>query len=320
MKTYRIPHTNLDVSRIACGCMNLSRAGDDGAITAAEISATLGLVETALEQGISLFDHADIYAHGKCEQLFGEAMRRIPGLRDRIVLQSKCGIRVAGDPETGSPARYDFSRGHIVRSVEGTLKRLDTDRLDVLLLHRPDPLMEPDEVARAFDHLQESGKVLHFGVSNHNASQISLLQEHLEQPLVVNQVELSLLHHQMISDGILFNQPGDTGAGRTLDFCREYGIMVQAWSPLAGGRLFAGAVAEDFLPASELVAQLAEAKKAAPEAILLAWLLKHPAGIQPIVGTTQPDRLVVCCQADTVELSREEWYALLAAARGVGAS
>lgn len=298
--------------------MRLSRAGDDSAITAAEISATLKLVETALEQGITLFDHADIYAHGKSEQLFGEALRQIPELRGRIVLQSKCGIRVAGDPGADSPARYDFSRGHLVRSVEGILKRLDTDHLDVLLLHRPDALMEPAEVARAFDHLQGSGKVLNFGVSNHNATQISLLQECLEQPLVVNQVELSLLHHPLISDGLLFNQPGDTGAGRTLDYCREYGILVQAWSPLAGGRLFADAVAKDLLPAAGLVAQLAETKGVAPEAILLAWLLKHPAGIQPIIGTTNPDRLVASCQADTIELSREEWYALLAAARGAG--
>ena len=318
MKTCRIPHTELDVPRIAYGCMRLSRAWDDTAITAAEISATLKLVETALEQGIALFDHADIYSRGKSERLFGEALRRIPELRGRIVLQSKCGIRVAGDPEAGSPARYDFSRGHLVRSVEGILKRLDTDHLDVLLLHRPDPLMEPDEVARAFDHLQDSGKVLHFGVSNHNAAQISLLQEHLEQPLVVNQVELSLLHHHLISDGILFNQPGDTGAGRTLDYCREYGLLVQAWSPLAAGRLFAGTPAKELRPAAELVVRLAEAKDVAPEAILLAWLLKHPAGIQPIVGTTQQDRLVACCQADTVELSREEWYALLAAAIALG--
>lgn len=318
MKTLRIPHTEHEVSRIACGCMRLSRAGDDSAITAAEISATLKLVETALEQGITLFDHADIYARGKSEQLFGEALRQIPELRGRIVLQSKCGIRVAGDPGADSPARYDFSRGHIVRSVEGTLKRLDTDHLDILLLHRPDALMEPAEVARAFDHLQDSGKVLNFGVSNHNATQISLLQEHLEQPLVVNQVELSLLHHPLISDGLLFNQPGDTGAGRTLDYCREYGILVQAWSPLAGGRLFADAVAKNLLPAAGLVAQLAETKGVAPEAILLAWLLKHPGGIQPIIGTTNPDRLVASCQADTVELSREEWYALLAAARGAG--
>jgi predicted oxidoreductase len=319
MKTLRIPHADdLQVSRIGCGCMHLSRAWDDTAITAAEISTTLKLVETALEQGVTLFDHADIYARGKSEQLFGEALRQIPELRGRIVLQSKCGIRVAGDPGAHSPARYDFSRGHIVRSVEGTLKRLDTDHLDVLLLHRPDPLMDPAEVARAFDQLQSSGKVLHFGVSNHNAAQISLLQEHLEQPLVVNQVELSLLHHQLISDGLLFNQPGETGVGRTLDYCREYGILVQAWSPLAGGRLFADAPGKELRPAAELVAQLAEAKQVAAEAILLAWLLKHPAGIQPILGTTNPVRFIASCQADAIELDREEWYALLAAVRGVG--
>ena len=317
MKTLRIPHTELEVSRIACGCMNLSRAWDDGAITAAETRAALALVEAALEHGITLFDHADIYARGKSEQLFGEALRQMPELRSRIVLQSKCGIRLAGDP-ADSPQRYDFSRGHLVRSVEGTLKRLDTDHLDLLLLHRPDPLAEPDEVARAFGQLQDSGKVLHFGVSNHNAAQISLLQENLEQPLVVNQVELSLLHHQLISDGILFNLPGDTGAGRTLDYCREYGILVQAWSPLAGGKLFAGTPAKELRPAAELVARMAETKDVAAEAILLAWLLKHPAGIQPIVGTTNPERLVASCRADAVELSREEWYALLAAVRGIG--
>ena len=310
MKTLRIPHTELEVSRIACGCMNLSRAWDDGAITAAEIRATLALVEAALEHGITLFDHADIYARGKSEQLFGEALRQMPELRSRIVLQSKCGIRLAGDPAADSPQRYDFSRGHLVRSVEGTLKRLDTDHLDLLLLHRPDPLAEPDEVARAFGQLQDSGKVLHFGVSNHSAAQISLLQEHLEQPLVANQVELSLAHHQLVSDGILFNQPGGSGAGATLDYCREYGLLLQAWSPLAGGHLSG--------PAADLAAQYAQARGVATEAVLLAWLLKHPAGIQPVIGTTRPERLAACCQADQVELSREEWYALLAAARGAG--
>jgi len=319
VKRYLLPHSELPVSRIAYGCMQLSRAWDATEITAAEISSTHRLVDTALEQGINLFDHADIYACGKSELLFGEALRQRPGLRTSIVLQSKCGIRFAGDPEAGSPARYDFSRGHLVRSVEGILKRLDTDYLDLLLLHRPDPLMEPAEVAHAFDHLHASGKVLHFGVSNHGATQISLLQEHLEQPLVVNQVELSLLHHQLVSDGILFNQAGDTGAGRTLDYCREYGILVQAWSPLAGGRLFAEKLAAELAPAAGLVTQLAAAKEVSPEAILLAWLLRHPAGIQPIVGTSSPERLIASCQADAIELSREEWYALLAAARGAPA-
>ncbi|HYM87054.1 MAG TPA: aldo/keto reductase, partial [Pseudoxanthomonas sp.] len=181
MKHYRIPHTDLEVSRIAYGCMHLSQAWDATAITADEISTTLRQVDTALEQGITLFDHADIYARGKSEQLFGEALRQIPELRGRIVLQSKCGIRFADDPQPGVPARYDFSHQHIVGSVEGILQRLSTGHLDLLLLHRPDPLAQPQEVARAFDDLQRSGKVRHFGVSNHSASQISLLQKHLDQ-------------------------------------------------------------------------------------------------------------------------------------------
>ena len=292
--------------------MQLSKAWDDAPITASEISSTIKLVETALEQGITLFDHADIYARGKSELLFGEALRQMPGLRDRIVLQSKCGIRFADTPQVGMPARYDFSRDYLLDSVEGSLRRLGTERLDLLMLHRPDPLMQPDEVASAFDALHRSGKVRYFGVSNHTASQISLLQKFVNQPLVVNQIEVSLLHHYPISETILGNQQGGTytGATGTLDYCREHEVLVQAWSPLAGGKLSG--------LAAELVAELARAKGTSPEAVLLAWLLKHPAPIQPIVGTTNPERLVASCAGDGVELSREEWYSLLAAVRGVG--
>lgn len=312
MKTCRIPHTDLQVSRIAYGCMQLSREWDNAPITPAEISATLKLVDTALEQGINLFDHADIYARGKSELLFGEALRRNPGLRDRIVLQSKCGIRFADTPHPGMPARYDFSRDHLLDSAEGILTRLGTDHLDILMLHRPDALMQPEEVASAFDAMRRSGKVRYFGVSNHSASQISLLQKYLDQPLVVNQIEVSLLHHYPISESILGNQQGGTYAGATgtLDYCREHELLVQAWSPMAGGKLSGDA--------ATLVAELARAKGTSPEAVLLAWLLKHPAPIQPIIGTTNPDRLVASCTADDVELSREEWYALLAAVRGTG--
>ena len=188
--------------------MHLSRAWDDEPITASEISATFEVVEAALEQGITLFDHADIYARGKSELLFGEALRQLPDLRDHIVLQSKCGIRFADDPYPGVPARYDFSREHLLRSVESILRRLGTEYLDILLLHRPDPLAEPAEVASAFDELQRSGKVRHFGVSNHSASQISLLRRYVDQPLMINQIELSLLHHHPISETILINQSG----------------------------------------------------------------------------------------------------------------
>jgi len=322
LKTYRIPRTDLEVSRIAYGCMSLSRAWDDAPITATEIATTLKLVATAVDQGITLFDHADIYARGKSELLFGEALRQIPGLRDRIVLQSKCGIRFAGEPESDSPVRYDFSREHLLHSVEGILRRLGTGHLDILLLHRPDLLAEPAEIAEAFDELYRSGKVRHFGVSNHSASQIALLQKHVDQPLVVNQIEISLLHHYPISEGILANQCGGDYAGATgiLDYCRQHEILVQAWSPLASGRLSASAKPdqESLRNASAMVAQLAAAKGLSQEAILLGWLLKHPAGIQPIVGTTNPDRLISACRADATGLSREEWYSLLAAVRGAG--
>lgn len=321
MRTYTLaPAGGLAVSRIAYGCMHLSRAWDAAPLTAAERRQARLLVETALAQGITLFDHADIYAHGKSERLFGEVLRDAPGLRERMVLQSKCGIRLAGDPVPGAPARYDFSHAHILASVDAILARLGTPYLDILLLHRPDPLADPQQVAHAFDTLHRSGKVRHFGVSNHRAGQIALLQRHLRQPLVVQQLELSLLHHGLIDSGITANQAGaaDSGDAGLLDFCRLHDIRVQAWSPLAGGRLADPGSGDT--PAvqdtARLLRRLADAKDVAPEAVQLAWLLRHPAGLQPVVGTTDAARLAACCQADTVELSREEWYALLTAARG----
>ena len=320
MQTCRIPQTDLEVSRIAYGCMHLSRAWNDEDITAAEISTATSAINTAVELGITLFDHADIYARGKSERLFGEVLRQTPGLRDRIVVQSKCGIRFAGDPDANSPGRYDFSREHLLRSVEGSLRRLGTGHLDLLLLHRPDPLAEPEEVASAFDELQRSGKVRHFGVSNHSASQISLLRKYVDQPLVANQIELSLLHHHPVSEGALFNQTDGihADAAGTLDYCREHGILVQAWAPLASGKFSAplAGMDEPMRAAAALVQEMAREKNVSAEAILTAWLLRHPAGIQPIVGTTDPARLAAVCAADELRLTREEWYALLTAVRG----
>lgn len=319
MKTCRIPHSDLQVSRIAYGCMHLSRAWDDNPLTAQERSRTQAMVDTALAQGINLFDHADIYARGKAERLFGEVLRQRPSLRAEIVLQSKCGIRLAGDPEPGAPARYDFSHAHIVASVEAILQRLGTDYLDILLLHRPDPLGEPEEVARAFDALHRAGKVRHFGVSNHTGAQIALLQRNVDQPLVINQVELSLLHHYLIDEGITANQAGapHSTAG-TLDYCRQHGILVQAWSPLASGRLAAPleSMDETLRATAESALRIASAHGVEMEAVLVAWLLRHPAGIQPIVGTTHPERLIASCAGDAITLSREQWYALFATARG----
>jgi predicted oxidoreductase len=281
----------------------------------------LTVVETALEQGINFFDHADIYCRGKSEEVFSQIWQEKPGLRDQIVLQSKCGIRFADDPVAGLPQRYDFSYEYIVKSAEGILQRLQTDYLDLLLLHRPDALVEPAEVAKAFDELHQSGKVRYFGVSNHTPAQVELLKKYLNQPLVVNQLQLSLLHTHLIDEGIVANQDNPTGPVRghgTLEYCRLHGISIQAWSPLARG-VASGAADAEGKPASEvsaLVKSLAEEKHVSREAIVIAWLLRHPAGIQPVIGTTNPARIKAVCQADSIKLTREEWYALFTAGRG----
>jgi len=300
--------------------MNIGGGWDQTPLTAEVRSRAAKLVATAVEHGITLFDHADIYTLGKSEAVFGEVVRQSKGLRQKIVIQSKCGIRLEDVPQAGVPGRYDFSYGHIVHSVEGSLRRLQTDYLDILLLHRPDPLAEPDEVARAFDELQRSGKVRHFGVSNHTASQIELLKKSVSQPLVVNQLELNLLHAHLIEDGIQANQEDNryTGAMGTLDYCRLHDMLIQAWAPVAGGKLVDPAEADDERArrVARRVAQLAEEKGTSREAVALAWLLRHPAPIQPIIGTTNLEHLIASCQADGVVLSREEWYALFVAGRG----
>jgi predicted oxidoreductase len=323
MNRYRIPQTDLEVSRIGYGCMGLGGSWDDNPPTEQDKSAAVKLVGKAFAEGINLFDHADIYARGKSESVFAQVWQQIPGLREQIVLQTKCGIRFPGDPEPTSPGRYDFSRDHIVNSVAGSLRRLGTDYIDILLLHRPDPLVEPDEVARAFDTLHRSGKVRYFGVSNHTAGQIELLRSSVEQPLVVNQLELSLLHADLIDAGIMANQRGHgaTGAAGTIDYCRREGILIQAWSPVARGAMLqlpadAAGVAGNVRAAATAVAALAEARETTCEAIALAWLLRHPTPIQPIIGTCQSTRIAASCLADTITLTREEWYRLFVAARG----
>ncbi len=320
MKTYTILNTDLTWSRLGYGCMQLGGRWDDSPLTQAERTRAAALLDAACDEGITLFDHADIYTRGKSESVFGEVLQQRPALRAKILLQSKCGIRFPDDPQPGLPGRYDFSYEHILRSVEGSLRRLQTDYLDVLLLHRPDPLVEPEEVARAFDELYGAGKVRYFGVSNHTPGQMALLKKFVDQPLVVNQVELNLLHSYLIEDGVVANQhaaqyKGQTG---TLDYCRLHGIQIQAWAPVAGGKLIDPPAKADerVRQAAGAVAQLAKAKGTTREAIALAWLLRHPAGIQPIVGTTNVGRLRASARADEVTLSREEWYTLWVAARG----
>lgn len=316
MQTIKIANTDLEASRIGLGFAHLS--GDRREVVA--------MVRAALERGINFFDHADIYDTadgGRAEEVFSSVWSEFPGLRNRIVLQSKCGQRPAGDAGPGTVHQYDLSYDHIIEAVNGSLKRLQTDRLDLLLLHWPDPLVEPEEVARAFDELQESGKVRYFGVSNHNGPQIDLLRQYVRQPLVVDQLELSLLHTPLIDLGWIAPQhspkmPAE-GYG-TIEYCRRHRLTIQTYSSLAEG-LLAGREAE---PPDErvtrtagLVASMAREKRVSPEAIGIAWLLKHPARVQALIGSTKPERIRAACQGDEVELSRDDWYRLLLTARGV---
>lgn len=322
MKTQTISSTDLQVSRIAYGCMGIGGGWDAQLISVETRKTALNAIRTALDEGINFFDHADFYCLGKSEEVFSSIWQEQPSLREQIYLQSKCGIRLGGDPAEIDFGRYDFSHEHILHAVEGSLKRLKTDYLDLLLLHRPDPLVEPEEVARAFDDLMRSGKVRHFGVSNHNAAQIAFLQKYLDLSLVVNQVELSLMHLQLIDEGVVFNQDEPAIALRgegTLEYCRLHDITLQAWGPLAYGVLSGKQVenpSKRIIEASARVAELACRKNVSREAIVIAWLLRHPAHIQPIIGTTAPVRIRAACQADSVELSREEWYWLFIAGRG----
>jgi predicted oxidoreductase len=322
MEKIRIAKTDLEVSRIAYGCMGLAGGWTGAPLSDETRKAATRSVQAALDEGLDFFDHADIYGRGRCEEAFADIWTVHPGLRQKIVLQTKCGIRFSDDPEPGVPGRYDFSHDHIISSVEGSLKRLKTDSIDILLLHRPDALVEPDEVARAFDSLHSSGKVRHFGVSNHSAAQIELLRKSVTRPFVVNQLELNVVHSGLIEAGVSVNQDFPRapihGEG-TLEYCRLHDITVQAWSPLAQGAV-TGRLPKNPEPrltkTAELVGRLAREKGVAAEAILISWLLRHPAGIQPVIGTTNTERISGCCQATSVDLSREEWYALLGSGRG----
>ena len=306
-------------SRIALGCMGFGGGWDDQPLGESHIAEAHAALETALEAGLTLFDHADIYTRGKAERAFGELFRRAPALRDRLLLQTKCGIRFSDD---SGPGRYDFSRDYIIAAVDASLSRLGTSHVDLLLLHRPDPLMEPTEVSEAFMRLRASGKVRHFGVSNMRAAPMRALERVLDVPLVANQLEMSLLAHDWLENDDAFNDGQDAGARRwddTLHHCQAAGVQLQAWGPLAHGAL-SGALPADASQAvvatATMVQSLADQHAVSCEAIVLAWLLRHPAQIQPVIGTTRPARIRACAQALGVRLSREEWYRLYVTARG----
>ena len=322
MEKLVLPNTDLRASRLAAGCMGLGGGWEKGTVLTKEHEKQArDFLDAALELDINLIDHANIYAAGRAEEVFGRVLRERPALRDELVIQSKCGIRWADDPP-GVPQRFDFSYGNIVSAVDAILKRLGTDYLDVLLLHRPDPLMEGEEIARAFAELKAAGKVRYFGLSNQNRGMMEYIQSFLPDPLVANQLQMSLMHHGFAEATISFNQASPSypdGWEGTLEYCRLKGVGLQAWSPLDRGALTGADLSkqpESVRKTAGLVKEYAEARGVPPEAIVLAWLLKHPAKIIPVLGTTRPDRLAACAKAVDVSLTREEWYKLFETARG----
>ena len=303
------------------GCMGLGGSWSAEPYSSAEVDEAAAAVEAALEAGITLFDHADIYRSGKSEAVFGEVLAVTPGLREKVRLQTKCGIRLN---EQGLQTHYDLSRDGILERVNGSLKRLKTDYVDVLLLHRPDPLADPAEVASAVGQLMREGKVRQVGVSNMSGPQIEALQDHLETPVVANQLEMSLLKRAWLESTVLVNHAEGLDHSfphGTVEFCGRQGITLQAYGALARG-LYSGAPPASPTQAEAatavLVAETAAAMGTTVEAILLGWLMRHPAGIAPVIGSANPDRIRACAQASRVaaEMTRVQWYGLWVTARG----
>ncbi|MDP9935884.1 putative oxidoreductase [Paenarthrobacter nicotinovorans] len=305
--------------RLIYGCMGLGGSWDGTSYGAAEIDQAAAVIESAQGIGIGLFDHADIYRSGKSEAVFGEVLVRSHGLREKIQLQTKCGIRLG---ERGLQTHYDLSREAILERVNESLKRLQTEYVDVLLLHRPDPLMDARKVADAVGQLMAEGKVRQLGVSNMSGAQIAYLQDRLETPVVANQLEMSLLKRDWLESTVLVNHPESAGSGfphGTLEHCMDKGIELQAYGSLAQGRYTgAGAQSDAETATAAMLQRLAAEKHTTVEAVLLGWLMKHPARISPVVGNTNLSRIGACADAADVaaQMSRAEWYGLWMAARG----
>lgn len=301
MKNINIANGEIKATEIGLGCMRIAEL---------ETNVAEKLIKTALDEGINFFDHADIYGRGKSEEVFAEAINMNPSIREKILIQTKCAI-VPG-------IMYDYSKEHIINSVNASLKRLKTDYVDTLLLHRPDTLMEPEEVAEAFSELYASGKVKHFGVSNHNPMQIELLNKYLNNKIVINQLQFSIMHTGMIDSGLNVNMKIDPSIdrdGSILEYCRLKDITIQAWSPYQYG-FFEGVFLDNdkFPVLNKKINELAEKKGVSNTAIATAWILRHPAKIQTIVGTTNSNRLKDICKASNIEITRQEWYEIYLAA------
>ena len=310
MQTIPVGVSLLRSSRLAYGCWRVAGTWNPAEVTDDGRAAGRRAIMAAYEAGYTLFDNADIYCRGEAERILGEVLREVPGMRERVVVLTKGGIRPAGDPEPDAPGRYDFSAAHLTRACEESLRRLGVETIDIYLLHRPDYLAEPEEVAQAFSQLRTAGKVRCFGVSNFRPTLVTALLAACPMPLVAHQVEISLAKLDAFTDG-------------TLDQCLIERITPMAWSPLAAGLIGGGASRllpsqqsyrpERFLPELDAVAR---ARGVSRTVVALAWLLKHPARIMPIIGTIQPERIREATQAAGLELTREEWYRLLVAARG----
>jgi predicted oxidoreductase len=310
MQTISLGVSSLTSSRLAYGCWRVAGTWDPAEVSTESRAAGRKAIIAAYEAGYTLFDNADIYCRGEAERILGKVLKEVAGMRDRIVVVTKGGIRPGGDPQPDSPGRYDFSAAYLIHACEESLRRLGVESIDLYLLHRPDFLADPEEVARAFSQLKASGKVRYFGVSNFRPTLLTALQATCPMPLVAHQVEISLAKLDAFTDG-------------TLDQCLIERITPMAWSPLAAGLIGSGANrllpsqstyrTELFLPALDAIAR---ARGVSRTVVALAWLLKHPARIQPIIGTINPDRIREATKASDLELTREEWYRLLIAARG----
>ncbi|MBO4496293.1 MAG: aldo/keto reductase [Clostridiales bacterium] len=299
MKMLNVVNGPQNISRIILGCMRMP---------ALSVEDAAKMIATSQELGINYFDHATCYGDGEAETRFGDALPLTGIKREDIYLQSKCGLHF-------DRQEFDWSKGDILESVDGILSRLKTDYLDALLLHRPDVLFDPEEVAEAFDILSSSGKVKHFGVSNVTPGQLDLLKKYVKQPLVFNQLQLSLDQSQLIDTPLyLNNKTTDMSIDRdngTLEYCRLHDITIQAWSPLQIG-MFKGCFVDhpDFPKLNEVMGRIGETYGVSKTAIAIAWILRHPAKMQAIAGTMNPDHLKDICDATKVDLTHKEWYDL----------
>ncbi len=302
MRTIPLGTSGFVTTRLGYGCMGVACGWTPSKVTTEDRRKGREAILAAFDAGYRLFDHADIYCSGVCEEIHGEVLKTSPVMRREIVLATKCGIRFGGDPHGDSPGRYDFSAAHIERSCELSLKRLGVDALDLYQLHRPDVLGDPDEVAAAFTRLRQAGKVRSLGVSNFLPSQVEAFQSRLPFPLVVNQVEIHPGRLACFTDG-------------TLDQCLARSMAPLAWSPLAGGR-FGGNSPANGDPLVAAVDAAAGRMGVSRAVTVFAWLMRHPSGIVPLVGSTNPARIREAATADAIAFDREEWYRIYIAARG----